>query len=54
MARPIGITPTLEGEDAKEFLKRMKEGPSEKDKEFNERLKKIAAKRRVHFDTSDA
>lgn len=46
MAKPIGPTPELEGEDAIEFLKRMYEPPSEKDKEF---AKKIKSQRNVPF-----
>jgi|GEM_PF-686461 len=53
MARPIGITPTLEGEEAREFLKRMKQGPTKKDKEYNKKLKESAKKRMVYFDISD-
>ena len=34
MARPIGTTPALEGEDAIAVLKKMQEAPTEKDKEF--------------------
>ncbi|MCL2687821.1 MAG: hypothetical protein FWE58_04730 [Methanobrevibacter sp.] len=49
MAKPIGITPTLEGEDACEFLKRMKAGPTKEDKKFKKELKEAATKRRVHF-----
>ena len=30
MARPIGETPTLYGEDAREFLREMKKPPSKK------------------------
>ncbi|WP_296788781.1 hypothetical protein [uncultured Methanobrevibacter sp.] len=46
MAKPIGPTPELEGKDAIEFLKRMYEPPSEKDKEF---AKKIKSQRNVPF-----
>ena len=49
MARPIEGGPTIEGEDAEEFLRRMKAGPTKKDKEYNERLKKAAERRRVSF-----
>ena len=49
MARPIGITPTLYGKDGIEFLKRMEQGPTEKDKEYNKKLAESAKKRRVHF-----
>ena len=34
MARPIGATPVLEGEDAILVLRKMLEPPSEEDKEF--------------------
>ena len=34
MAKPIGRTPILEGDDAKVVLKKMQEPPTEKDKEF--------------------
>jgi len=46
MAKPIGATPALEGEEACDFLKRMKEPPTEKDKEFK---KKIESQRNVPF-----
>lgn len=46
MAKPIGTTPTLTGEDAERFLKRMNKGPSQKDKEI---WKRINAQRRVNF-----
>jgi len=46
MAKPIGITPTLYGKDAEEFLKKMKEPPTEKDKEIDERINK---QRKVYF-----
>lgn len=46
MAKPIGPTPELGGEDAIEFLKRMYEPPTEKDKEF---ARKIRAQRNVPF-----
>lgn len=49
MARPIGITPTLEGEDAIEFLKRIKQGPTKKDKEYSKQLEEAAKERRVPF-----
>ena len=39
MAKPIGPTPELEGKDAIEFLKKMYEPPSEKDKELVEKIK---------------
>lgn len=34
MAKPIGKTPPLEGEDAVIVLKKMQEPPTEKDKKF--------------------
>ena len=37
MARPIGETPTLYGKEAAEFLNKMTEPPTEKDKEFKKR-----------------
>ena len=40
MARPIGITPTLEGKNAEEFLKKMEEPPSKKELEINEKIRK--------------
>ena len=46
MARPIGITPTLEGENAREFLKKMKEPPTKEDKKYAEEIKK---QRKVYF-----
>ena len=46
MARPIGITPDLEGKEARDFLKRMKEPPTKKDKEFK---KKMESQRNVPF-----
>ena len=46
MAKPIGITPTLEGKDAEEFLKKMGEGPTEKDKKIDEKINK---QRKVFF-----
>jgi len=46
MARPIGITPTLYGKDAEEFLKKMKEPPSKEDIEYAEKIKK---QRKVFF-----
>ncbi|KZX15117.1 hypothetical protein MBCUT_17190 [Methanobrevibacter cuticularis] len=49
MAKPIGTTPTLKGEDAREFLKRMKKPPSEKDREFKRKLNKLGSQRRVRF-----
>lgn len=38
MAKPIGPTPELEGEDAIEFLKRMYEPPTEEDKNFGKKF----------------
>ena len=49
MARPIGITPALEGKEARDFLKRMEEPPTEKEKRFKKKLEKLAAERRVPF-----
>lgn len=46
MAKPIGTTPTLYGKEAAEFLNRMNEPPSEKDKEFK---KRYDATRKVSF-----
>ena len=46
MARPIGDTPVLEGDEAAEFLNKMFEPPTEKEKEFK---KKIGSQRRVYF-----
>ena len=46
MARPIGVTPTLDGEDATEFLKKMKEPPTKEEKEIDERINK---QRKVYF-----
>lgn len=37
MAKPIATTPTLYGKEAAEFLNRMNEPLSEKDKEFKKR-----------------
>ena len=37
MAKPIGNTPTLYGEEASEFLNKMMEPLTEKDKEFKKR-----------------
>ena len=47
MARPIGATPALEGKEACDFLKRMEEPPTEKEKEYRKRLEKLAAEGRV-------
>jgi hypothetical protein len=49
MAKPIGETPTLRGKDARNFLKRMEEPPTKKDKEFRKELDKLADKRRIPF-----
>ena len=46
MAKPIGKTPALEGEDAIAVLKKMQEPPTEKDKEF---WKEVYSQRRVPF-----
>ena len=46
MAKPIGATPVLEGRDAIEFLKRMYEPPTEKDREM---ARKIRQQRFVPF-----
>lgn len=46
MAKPIAKTPVFEGEDAIAVLKKMKEPPTKKDKEF---AKKIKYQRRVLF-----
>lgn len=46
MARPIGNTPTLEGKEAAEFINKMFEPPTEKDKEFKKRLENV---RKVPF-----
>lgn len=46
MAKPIAKTPVFEGEDAIAVLKKMKEPPTKKDKEF---AKKIRSQRRVLF-----
>lgn len=46
MAKPIGNTPKLTGEDAEIFLKKMNEPPTQKDKEV---WKRIKAQRRVKF-----
>ncbi len=40
MAKPIGKTPHLEGEDAIAVLKKMQEPPTEKDKEFAKEIRK--------------
>ena len=46
MVQLIEPTPTLYGEDAREFLKRMNEPPTKKDKEY---AKKIRNQRFVKF-----
>ncbi|WP_292887153.1 MULTISPECIES: hypothetical protein [unclassified Methanobrevibacter] len=46
MAKPIGPTPDLEGEDALRVLRKMNEPPSEKEKEL---VEKIKSQRRVLF-----
>lgn len=46
MTKPIGPTPELEGEDAIAVLKKMREPPTEKDKEL---AKKIREQRFVPF-----
>lgn len=38
MAKPIGKTPVFEGEDAIAILKKMKEPPTKKDKDFAKKL----------------
>lgn len=38
MAKPIGITPTLEGKDARDFISKMNSSPTDKDKEFKKKL----------------
>jgi hypothetical protein len=40
MARPIAPTPILEGEDAKRFLEKMGEAPTQKEVEFLEKARK--------------
>lgn len=40
MARPIGITPTLEGKNAIEFLKKMEAPITKEEMELNEKIKK--------------
>lgn len=49
MARPIGVTPDLEGKDACDFLKRMEEPPTEKEKRFRKKLDELSAERRIPF-----
>ena len=46
MAKPIGDTPTLYGKEASDFLNKMVEPLTEKDKEFK---KKYDATRKVSF-----
>lgn len=38
MAKPIGVTPILEGRDAAEVINRMYEPPTEKEKEYKKRI----------------
>ena len=40
MARIIEETPVLEGEDARRFLRKMNEKPTERDIEFKNRINK--------------
>lgn len=40
MARPIGNTPELVGDEANEFIERMFEPPTEKQKKMEEEMKK--------------
>ena len=46
MAKPIGDTPTLYGKEASDFLNRMVEPLTDKDKEFK---KRYDATRKVSF-----
>ncbi len=46
MAKPIGDTPTLYGKDASDFLNRMVEPLTKKDKEFKKRYDAV---RKVSF-----
>lgn len=46
MAKPIGNTPTLEGKNVREFLKRMKCPPTKGDLELK---RKIDEQRKVYF-----
>ncbi len=46
MARPIGDTPTLYGKEASDFLNKMFEGLTKKDKEFKKRYDAV---RKVSF-----
>ena len=48
MAKPIGKTPVIEGEDAIAILKEMQEPPTKKDKEF---AKKLEIKEQFYFNT---
>jgi len=47
MAKPIGVTPSLKGQDAKDFLKEMEKPPSKSDKEYKKKLDSL--KRIVPF-----
>lgn len=38
MAKPIGITPTLKGKEARDFISKMNRAPTNKDKEFKKKL----------------
>lgn len=38
MAKPISITPPLEGKEARDFLKRMNEPSSKKDRKYKKKL----------------
>ena len=49
MAKPIGNTPTLQGKEASDFLNRMVEPLTEKNKEFK---KRYGAARKVLFQES--
>lgn len=46
MARPISPTPTLYGEDARRFLEKMNQPPTEKEKKF---WKEVNSQRFVPF-----
>ena len=39
MAKPIGNTPVLEGKEAAEFINKMFEPPTEKQKELSKKIK---------------
>ena len=41
MAKPIGATPDLYGEDAERFLRRMFEPPTEEEKKYKKRYDKV-------------